>query len=688
MRCIILIVLLSIYHSLLGQISDIEKDFIIERTIEFLGESNEDNDVDYTTFIEDYYLFLDNPINLNQAVFEDLSRLNLLSDIQIGAILDYRFRNKEMLSIYELGAIIELDIETINIILPFIYVGNIVETKINWNNVLKYGKHDILGRYQRVLESKSGYEDYPDSVIEINPNKVYLGNPDRYYFRHRYTYKNRLSYGITGEKDAGETFFKADNKSGFDFYSAHVMLNDIGIFKKIVVGDYHANFGQGLNIWSGFNMGRTVQTLKVKQFGTGLRPYTSANENQFFRGVGITLDFNRFETTIFGSYKRIDASVSDQDTLDSNVAVENFQLTGYHRTMREVENKNKIGELVFGVATSFQSESLKINLTGLYSNYSNPLMERSSLYNQFSYNGQSQFSIGIDYQYFVSKVSFFGEVSSGLNARVNAINGILWRVDPKLDLVAVHRYFDKENQNLFGNNFSRSSQNTKGIYVGAKTRLTSKIKVSAFYDHSRSDWFRYLIDGPSAERSFLGQINYSINRYSSVYLRYRVRLKERNVSKNDASITSQVDEKTQNIRLHYSQRINDQFSVKSRLEFSKYLFNNKKSEGLLLYQDIIFRFKEWPLKLYGRYGLFDTDDYSSRIYAYENDLLYVFSVPGLFYQGFRTYIMAKYEIGSSIDIWLRWSRTSYTNQSTISSGLEQINEPFKSEIKAQIKVRF
>jgi len=170
--------------------------------------------------------------------------------------------------------------------------------------------------------------------------------------------------------------------------------------------------------------------------------------------------------------------------------------------------------------------------------------------------------------------------------------------------------------------------------------------------------------------------------------RVRSRLKPRNISGSSDAITQQDMQNTNSIRLHYSQKINKQFSVKSRIEISQYQFNGEKSNGLVMYQDLIYSLKKHPLKLYGRYAIFDTDDYNSRIYTFENDLLYVFSVPGLFNQGFRTYLMAKYAIGRKIDLWLRWSRTTFTDQKTISSGLEEINGNFRSEIKAQLKIRF
>jgi hypothetical protein len=43
-------------------------------------------------------------------------------------------------------------------------------------------------------------------------------------------------------------------------------------------------------------------------------------------------------------------------------------------------------------------------------------------------------------------------------------------------------------------------------------------------------------------------------------------------------------------------------------------------------QDLAFSFSRLPIKLYLRYAIFDTKDLNSCVYAYENDLLYAFSV--------------------------------------------------------------
>jgi hypothetical protein len=89
-----------------------------------------------------------------------------------------------------------------------------------------------------------------------------------------------------------------------------------------------------------------------------------------------------------------------------------------------------------------------------------------------------------------------------------------------------------------------------------------------------------------------------------------------------------------------------------------------------------------------RFAIFDTDGYNSRIYAYENDVLYSFSIPAYYSQGTRFYIIGKYSIGKKVDLWLRYAQTYFTNTTSIGSGLDLINGPTRSDIRAQIRLRF
>ena len=71
----------------------------------------------------------------------------------------------------------------------------------------------------------------------------------KYFIRYTYNYKQLLSFGFTGEKDAGEPFFRNAQRYGFDFYSFHFFLQQTGIIQSLAIGDFTVNMGQGLIQW-------------------------------------------------------------------------------------------------------------------------------------------------------------------------------------------------------------------------------------------------------------------------------------------------------------------------------------------------------------------------------------------------------------------------------------------------------
>ncbi|MDQ9768741.1 hypothetical protein RFZ33_16880, partial [Acinetobacter baumannii] len=78
-----------------------------------------------------------------------------------------------------------------------------------------------------------------------NPNKAYLGNSIYHSVRYRFRFKDKFFAGLTAEKDGGEPFFAGPNRKGYDFYSAYLLLKDIGRFQSLALGNYQVHFGYG-----------------------------------------------------------------------------------------------------------------------------------------------------------------------------------------------------------------------------------------------------------------------------------------------------------------------------------------------------------------------------------------------------------------------------------------------------------
>jgi uncharacterized protein YbbC (DUF1343 family) len=89
-----------------------------------------------------------------------------------------------------------------------------------------------------------------------------------------------------------------------------------------------------------------------------------------------------------------------------------------------------------------------------------------------------------------------------------------------------------------------------------------------------------------------------------------------------------------------------------------------------------------------RYILFDIEDYDSRIYSYEPDVLYAFTIPAYLNKGMRLILNFKIKPINNLEVWGRLAHTAYSNIENIGSGNQKILGNQLSEWKVQIRYRF
>jgi hypothetical protein len=143
-------------------------------------------------------------------------------------------------------------------------------------------------------------------------------------------------------------------------------------------------------------------------------------------------------------------------------------------------------------------------------------------------------------------------------------------------------------------------------------------------------------------------------------------------------IPKQAEITTRNIRGSIRYTLNNNLILGTRLDYK--IVDPTGSKGIMMLQDISYRFRKIPVTLWFRYCLFNTDNWDSRIYAYENDLLYSFSIPALSGEGSRSYIMVKWEIGDFADIRFKYSITSLVLDCNSNEDLH--------EIRFQVRILF
>ncbi len=659
---------------------------VIESLIEEIAESSDD-ELDYTSLYEDLYYFAENPLNLNTATREDLEKFQFLSDFHIEDILEYHRTAGEMMSIYELQLLESFSLDDIKRILPFIIVEPRSEKQIpDFKRAFKYGSNNLFLRTQFILQEQKGYTDEP------NIDKQYQGSKFKYYTRYQFDYKRKIKFGFVAEKDAGEAFFKKSQKQGFDYYNAHLQVNNIWKFKTVTLGDYQVRFGQGLIAWSGFSTGKSSYVMSVKKKYDGLRKYSSTDENKFMRGIGTTAKVGKFNITGFVSYKYIDGNLEEADTLtEEEQVVTSFQITGLHRNDGEIIDKHSVSEFIYGGNIKWKHPKLKLGASYIEYFFGAELNKTPSAYNQFEFQGNHGLNASIDYQTRFKNIYFFGEEAISMNGGYALLNSAMMKLAPQMSLAILQRYYTKDYQAYYAAGFAEQSKtsNENGVYFGTEIHPVRNWKISAYFDTYKFPWLKYRTYAPASGVDFFTQVDYSFNRYVNMYVKYKQESKHQNSSDDFTGVVPlQVTQKRQ-FRYHITYSLSNNLTLKNRLELSEFKDDSEEEKtGFVIYQDVNYKFDTFPLNFSMRVAFFDAE-YDARIYAYENDILYGFSIPGYSGRGLRTYLTLKYTvIKNFIDVWIRFANTNYTDRDVIGSSYDEIQGNNKSEVKFQVRIKF
>lgn len=658
---------------------------IVEQQLEAITENNEDAETEDDSFLQSMRQFLRNPVNLNSADVNTLKELTVFSPIQIQQLLSYRRLFGNFISIYELQAVPGIDLTTIERIRPYITVSTPQNVITSIGERLSGGTNTILARVVQVLEEQKGFKLDPATT-----NNYYPGSRQRLFVRYKYQFKNLLQYGIVGEKDAGEQFFKGAQKHGFDFYSAHLFARNIGIVKSLALGDFTVNLGQGLTQWQSLAFKKSADVTNIKRQLSVLRPYNSAGEINFHRGVGITVAKNKLEATVFASYKSVDANFV-VDTLNNEDFISSLQTSGLHRTNSETMDKGVQRQFATGGNLAYNDGRLHLGINGVQYQFKLPINKQTDPYNLYAISGKSFGNYSIDYSYSYKNLHFFGEAAVTNHFDKAFVNGLIVSADPKVDMSLLYRNISKNYQSLYTNAFTESTfpTNEKGLYAGVSIRPTVAWRIDAYADFYKFPWLKYLVDAPSAGTDYLLQVSYKPNKQLDMYMRYRTESKSKNYNPTDLVLSPVVPKPKQSMRSHISYKLNNTLTFRNRVEL---VWFDKKGEGaqngFLTYVDLVFKPMMRRYSGSVRLQYFETEGYDSRLYAYENDVLYSFSIPVFYDKGYRYYVNLNYDVSKKLTVWLRWAQTIYDGKSVIGTGLDEIAGNKRTEVKVQAIYQF
>lgn len=659
----------------------------VEQELENLTENNEDIESEDDSYQQELAQFLKDPINLNSADVTLLKELRPLSALQIQNLISYRQYLGRLNSVYELQAIPGWDINTIKKILPYIEVSNALNPVADLAQRLQKGEHSILIRVTQVLEKSKGF-----LLDSSSAKNYYPGSPQKVLFRYKYVYKNLLQFGVLGEKDAGEQFFKGGQKQGFDFYSAHLFIRRLGIIKTLALGDYTVNLGQGLTQWQSLAFKKGPDITTIKRQSSVLRPYNSAGEINFHRGAAITIGRRNWEVTAFGSYRKLDANFIAADTLQQfEDIVSSLQTTGYHRTASELADKGVQRQLSFGGNLAFQFRRIHIGFNGIHYQFKLPIQKSADPYNLFALSGKSFGNYSVDYSVTFRNFHFFGEAATNATGGTAFVNGILLSAANSVDISMLYRNINRKYQSLYTNAFTEGTypNNEQGLFTGITIRPASSIQISAYVDMYKFPWLRYRVNAPSSGSDYMVEASYRPNRQMEIYSRYKRESKAINFNPDGLTLSPVVAQPKQSWRTQWSYKLSRSFNFRNRIELVWYDPKGAAdSRGFLIFADLLYKPMMSPFSAGIRLQYFETDDYNSRLYTFENDVLFSYSIPVFYEKGYRYYLNLSYDLTRRTTLFARIAQTFYPDETSIGSGLDEIQGKHKTEAKLQLYWRF
>lgn len=624
------------------------------------------------------------PLNINTATQEQLSRLPFLTNIQIEHIHAYIYRTGGMKSLGELLLIPQLDASTRALLRQFIYVGDAEEreeeNKFSAKRLIQYGRHEVITRLDIPLYQKAGYRNYTREELSGSPNKQYLGEPFYHSLRYNYKYLNHVTTGFTLEKDAGEPLF-SQGFNGYDHYSLYLMLNDFGWLKSLIIGDYRLKFGRGVVMNTDFNLGKSA-TLTTMGWGKrGIKKHSSTSEHNAFRGVAATVRlWERWEATGFFSLRNVDANLNEKRLITS------FKTDGLHRTPLEYSKKGNTRNTLFGGNLTYHYKGFHGGITAVHNLFNRVLKPGQQLYKRYHPRGDRFFTIGTDYMYLSHRVSIAGETALSKSGGIGTLNQLQFRIGDDNLLTLVQRYYSRSFVSLNGNSFSTNStlQNESGIYLGFDTPLHPHWHLSAYADFCYFPWLKYQVSNASFAGEAMIHITYSRSDNHKLSLRYRCRIKERDYTAANGRkyLATQVHHR---LRHQQDYQLSVSLSATSLADYNLLQFMNSISQGFMITQRLQWKPVHKKVSLLGGLSYFHTDNYSTRISIYERSLLYTFSYPSYYGHGIHISATTQWNISTRLSALFHLTHTCYFDRSAIGTGTEEILQSHREDVRLQLR---
>ncbi|NLE36183.1 MAG: hypothetical protein GX622_13865 [Bacteroidales bacterium] len=647
-------------------------------------------DADPAAMLEELEGLKESPVNVNSGDESEISRLFFLTEFQVMVLADHVRKNGSVVTLYELALLPAFDRNTVLLMAPYISLEPVAP-----NRGKSYGRTLVTmtasSRFGRDENDTEGIR----SLLKV---------------KHE---QGSISFGLAAENDPGEPFtFK--NAPGSDFLSGYIQYEGKGFINRIIAGDFAVRAGEGLLFNSSRWMGSWLSSPSFMSGRSTAAPYTSTEENSFFRGVSLTLGSMNAGAVLFASSNKIDARLLFAED-STATGVSNLVRGGIHVSESQLEARNSLTETVAGLRLIAGADKVRGGVTAAATWFSLPFIpDMTKPENLHAFTGDRLLNLAADIRAGTGSVLFFAEAGlslanpltgtsgtglpdpqadttgTGFPDSASAIGGLnlrdSWAVTAglrakpsgRVTFNILARHFAPGYHAFHSGAFKAGSGsgNETGLSASVHLEAARHLFVTAAADHYRIPWPRYRSSSPSYGSRIEIRGEYQPRDDISMRLSWTSLSREYDAARETGTARSVIHTRQQ---FGFVFDISPAETLRLTTRASASLIAPSAEKGYLLCQDFTYTFRTIPLRLWFRYAMCSSGGWDSRLYAWENDLLNSFSVPAMYGEMTRSFVMLSWKPADRLEVRLKYGFTD--SGSNPGGGLKQ-------EVKGQVRFGF
>jgi hypothetical protein len=624
-----------------------------------------------------------NPIDVNTAGVDELASVPGIGHVLAGAIVADRVRAGAFRSLADLRRVPLITTEALATMRPYVTVLDIA-SGARRRRPLHDLRISVMARIASRLEVAEGYRG-ADSA------RSYRGSPVRALTRLRVTSGRALVATLTMEKDPGEAF--SDGRVGYDHVSGVVALSRGGALRRVVVGDFVADFGQGLALGRAGGMGKSADaTRSPLRAGRGLRPFTSGGETSYLRGAGVTIAPLAFlELSGFASRRRLDATIDSVSGAATSVGGD-----GLHRTPAELARRGAVRESLAGGAAAVHlvggRGDVRVGIAGYGAVLDAPLVPPARPDTRFLPAGRSTSVIAVHGDGRMGPFHAFAEVARAGESSA-AVAGAGAAPGSGSEILVLARLYPAGFASAHGSGFAERSGgagNERGLYVGARTAAPGGWTFAGYVDAYRFPWLRFNVPRPSSGSEALLRVDFEPRRWIRLHAQVRAESREagaQSAGPAGAVVGALTRTTRRSRRLHVEFDASRSLRLRTRLESTVAVQGDIRHSGVLAFQDIRLALTR-TIRLDARLALFEADDFSARLYQLENDVAGAFTLPALHGRGSRAYAMITVGPVAGLTLQGRLAATFLEDIVRQGSGADAVEGHRTRDVTLQVRWQF